>query len=131
MAFFMPVSRRLATRLAAPSQACRQCLKQFPPTQRVRSAVLDAVRQTRAPFAQQIRFQSTTNGTVAAAAKQAKVASEASTKAYAEALENAPTKKKTPEFTSSKAVGLWLIGSAVSVFGIIVFGGLTRLTESG
>jgi cytochrome c oxidase assembly protein subunit 15 len=28
-------------------------------------------------------------------------------------------------------VGYWLIGSAASVFGIVVFGGLTRLTESG
>jgi heme a synthase len=30
-----------------------------------------------------------------------------------------------------KSVAYWLIGSAVSVFGIVVFGGLTRLTESG
>jgi cytochrome c oxidase assembly protein subunit 15 len=28
-------------------------------------------------------------------------------------------------------VGFWLLGSAASVFGIVVFGGLTRLTESG
>lgn len=33
--------------------------------------------------------------------------------------------------TNSKTVGYWLLGSAVSVFGIVVFGGLTRLTESG
>lgn len=32
---------------------------------------------------------------------------------------------------SSKVVAYWLLGSAVSVFGIVVFGGLTRLTESG
>ncbi|KAH7020986.1 cytochrome oxidase assembly protein-domain-containing protein [Microdochium trichocladiopsis] len=32
---------------------------------------------------------------------------------------------------SSRSVGLWLVGSAVSVFGIVIFGGLTRLTESG
>jgi heme a synthase len=32
---------------------------------------------------------------------------------------------------SEKSVAYWLIGSAVSVFGIVVFGGLTRLTESG
>jgi cytochrome c oxidase assembly protein subunit 15 len=41
--------------------------------------------------------------------------------------------KKTsawPE-TNAKSVGYWLLGSAVSVFGIVVFGGLTRLTESG
>lgn len=33
--------------------------------------------------------------------------------------------------TSSNAVAYWLLGSAASVFGIVVFGGLTRLTESG
>jgi hypothetical protein len=32
---------------------------------------------------------------------------------------------------SSRAVAYWLLGSAASVFGIVVFGGLTRLTESG
>lgn len=30
-----------------------------------------------------------------------------------------------------KGVAYWLAGSALSVFGIVVFGGLTRLTESG
>ena len=41
--------------------------------------------------------------------------------------------EKTSSFpdTSSKASAVWLIGSAVSVFGIVVWGGLTRLTESG
>ena len=33
--------------------------------------------------------------------------------------------------TSSNVVAYWLLGSAASVFGIVVFGGLTRLTESG
>lgn len=33
--------------------------------------------------------------------------------------------------TSSRGVAFWLLGSAASVFGIVVFGGLTRLTESG
>ena len=37
---------------------------------------------------------------------------------------------KFPE-VSSKSVAYWLLGSAASVFGIVVFGGLTRLTESG
>ncbi|KAI9708602.1 MAG: Cytochrome c oxidase assembly protein cox15 [Bogoriella megaspora] len=32
---------------------------------------------------------------------------------------------------SNKSVAYWLLGSAASVFGIVVFGGLTRLTESG
>jgi cytochrome c oxidase assembly protein subunit 15 len=33
--------------------------------------------------------------------------------------------------TTSKPVAYWLLASAASVFGIVVFGGLTRLTESG
>ena len=33
--------------------------------------------------------------------------------------------------TSEKSVAYWLLGSAASVFGIVIFGGLTRLTESG
>lgn len=41
-----------------------------------------------------------------------------------------PKGKVFPE-TSSKSVGYWLLASATSVFGIVVFGGLTRLTESG
>jgi cytochrome c oxidase assembly protein subunit 15 len=32
---------------------------------------------------------------------------------------------------SSNTVAYWLLGSAASVFGLVVFGGLTRLTESG
>lgn len=32
---------------------------------------------------------------------------------------------------SHKSVAYWLLASAASVFGIVVFGGLTRLTESG
>ena len=42
-------------------------------------------------------------------------------------------KKKTRFFPnkSQKSVAYWLLGSAASVFGIVVFGGLTRLTESG
>lgn len=45
--------------------------------------------------------------------------------------ENAKTKSKSFPETSSKSVAYWLLGSAASVFGIVVFGGLTRLTESG
>lgn len=39
-------------------------------------------------------------------------------------------KSSFPE-TSTKSVAYWLLGSAASVFGIVIFGGLTRLTESG
>lgn len=32
---------------------------------------------------------------------------------------------------ASRSVGYWLLASAASVFGLVIFGGLTRLTESG
>ncbi|KAI9690838.1 MAG: Cytochrome c oxidase assembly protein cox15 [Bathelium mastoideum] len=41
------------------------------------------------------------------------------------------TSKKVYPEVSDKFVAYWLLGSAASVFGIVVFGGLTRLTESG
>ena len=139
MAFLMPVSRRLSTRLAAPAPICRQCLQNRPAVQlQSRSLVLDALRQSRAAAAPTARFQSARTKVaqqVRAASGGAKTTAETvagdGARAYAEAVENAPTRKRLPEFTSSKAVGLWLLGSAVSVFGIIIFGGLTRLTESG
>ncbi|KJY01201.1 cytochrome c oxidase assembly protein cox15 [Zymoseptoria brevis] len=43
----------------------------------------------------------------------------------------APSKSSSFPETSSNAVAYWLLGSAASVFGIVVLGGLTRLTESG
>lgn len=44
-----------------------------------------------------------------------------------------PEQAKQARFprSSSNIVAYWLLGSAASVFGIVVFGGLTRLTESG
>ncbi|KAK5113364.1 hypothetical protein LTR62_003464 [Meristemomyces frigidus] len=41
------------------------------------------------------------------------------------------TKLSSFPVLSSKASAYWLLASATSVFGIVIFGGLTRLTESG
>ncbi|KAK9462004.1 cytochrome oxidase assembly protein-domain-containing protein [Lipomyces oligophaga] len=38
---------------------------------------------------------------------------------------------KRSKIMTSRSVGLWMVGSAALVFGIVVIGGLTRLTESG
>lgn len=45
--------------------------------------------------------------------------------------QKAKTKTRFFPNKSDKSVAYWLLGSAASVFGIVVFGGLTRLTESG
>lgn len=47
------------------------------------------------------------------------------------AEETAAKAKSSFPKISDTAVAYWLLGSAASVFGIVVFGGLTRLTESG
>jgi len=107
--------RRAAIRLPAPSFVCRQCLRQ----QRrpaPASRLLDIVRsRSYASFKPPLASAST--ATVAQAA-------------VAQAASGGSTKGAFPE-TSSRAVAYWLLGSAASVFGIVVFGGLTRLTESG
>ena len=56
----------------------------------------------------------------------------ASGSAIANAVEEGASNAKSsfPK-VSDKTVAYWLLGSAASVFGIVVFGGLTRLTESG
>ncbi|PVI05640.1 electron transfer protein 1, mitochondrial precursor [Periconia macrospinosa] len=43
----------------------------------------------------------------------------------------AGAKEKKWAAANPKSVAYWLLGSAASVFGIVIFGGLTRLTESG
>lgn len=52
---------------------------------------------------------------------------------FTSAVQEGATNAKSSSFPkiSNKSVAYWLLGSAASVFGIVVFGGLTRLTESG
>ena len=57
-------------------------------------------------------------------------ASSTTASAAAASSKNTSTKSKFPN-VSDKIVAYWLLGSAASVFGIVIFGGLTRLTESG
>ena len=49
----------------------------------------------------------------------------------AEVVQTKPRVKLSYPDSSSNGVAYWLLGSAASVFGIVVFGGWTRLTESG
>lgn len=62
-----------------------------------------------------------------ASASASSISVEAATKAFK--AQN-PTVRGRP-VNSARSVGYWLIGSAGLVFGIVVLGGLTRLTESG
>lgn len=48
-----------------------------------------------------------------------------------EPLKKAFSGKKLPPVVSTKTTGYWLIATSGLIFGIVVVGGLTRLTESG
>jgi len=123
MSFFQLGLRRAAAQLARPAFVCGQCLRgqqqqrQLAP---IASSIVQLARARRS-------YATTTNTTPAPKSPIAALASEAAAKAAAE------QKSKSSSFpeTNDKVVGYWLLGSAVSVFGIVVFGGLTRLTESG
>ncbi|BCR92637.1 cytochrome c oxidase assembly protein cox15 [Aspergillus chevalieri] len=122
-------ARGFAPRLFKDSFTCRQCLRtqnyatksafrrqlaglSFAQSgQRANPTILNS--KTRQFFSQNLR-RSVSSSTVANAAE------EGATKA----------KSSFPQ-VSDKSVAYWLLGSAVSVFGIVIFGGLTRLTESG
>ncbi|TLD30586.1 hypothetical protein PspLS_02377 [Pyricularia sp. CBS 133598] len=136
---------RTLGRLSSPAFVCRQCLHTQPlkatassqvARQVVRSPALSRnPTSTSTSTATNARtrwlvggsrtfFRSATkssSGSTAAAAEAA----------TAEASSGAEARSSSFPETNSKAVGYWLIGSAVSVFGIVIFGGMTRLTESG
>ncbi|EQL04032.1 Heme A synthase/Protoheme IX farnesyltransferase [Ophiocordyceps sinensis CO18] len=116
MASVVPRFQRLVLRglLQGPSRlfVCSQCLGQAP--RRPPSTVLDVVRS---------RGYASASPTAPPLVSLAKLP--AAMPRAQEAI-----KKAFPQ-TTSKGVAYWLLGSAASVFGIVVFGGLTRLTESG
>lgn len=122
MASLAPGLRRMALKLASPSFICRQCQRQQPQL-RSTSRIVNMVRSHN--FAKPARWSSTTSSVTAGVAAETRTAQGVAEEAAKAA------KKAFPEKTTSKAVALWLLGSAVSVFGIVVWGGLTRLTESG
>ncbi|KAF2201921.1 electron transfer protein 1, mitochondrial precursor [Delitschia confertaspora ATCC 74209] len=107
-----PLLRTAAPRLTRQLFVCKPCLK---------TPVRSAVRPSRPSppqrsVLQSVRWQST----------QAAVHAETPATAAKDTI-----RKSTFPETSDKSVAYWLLGSAASVFGIVIFGGLTRLTESG
>lgn len=120
---------------SAPSFICRQCLKTTPQA-RPSLSVLSSLGQSRAVsplrntasfFARPLSSSSTRRTNAPATTSEASRPTEQS----APASEGAKSKSKSFPETNSTTVAYWLLGSAVSVFGIVVWGGLTRLTESG
>jgi hypothetical protein len=114
--------RGAAPRLSQNFFICRQCMKQPRPSIS-RSTILG-----QSSFQRSVRFNTAAANADKATRKASPLASLSQTIATPKG--SASARKFFPE-TSSKSVAYWLLGSAASVFGIVVFGGLTRLTESG
>ena len=123
MASFVPGLRRAAPRLLRNFFVCHQCLSRAVPTRSTSIAGKSAVLRS-------IRYKSTTSASSRASSTATTASPLPSLSQTAGSARRTTSRNFFPE-TSSKSVGYWLLGSAASVFGIVVFGGLTRLTESG
>lgn len=119
MAFFQRGLRMAAAQLLRAPIVCGPCLRQRATAAPTSSTVLKLVRAARS--------YATTQSQSPLGALSSNISRSA--KSIPESAQRA-AKSSSPE-TNAKVVGYWLIGSAASVFGIVVFGGLTRLTESG
>ena len=119
--------RRAAPRLSQNFFICQKCMKQS------RSAIGKAPILGESSIQRGTRFNSIAANSDNAARRSSPLASLSQTitaPKVGHSLNAGSAKGFFPE-TSSKSVSYWLLGSAASVFGIVVFGGLTRLTESG
>lgn len=119
--------RQTGARLGQDAFVCRRCMQsqssQTVTASRQSSTVFKSMRQT--PFLQAFRSRAPQSSQ-----KSIRYSSTAGA-STSHPLAHEITKKAFFPETTSKSVAYWLLGSAASVFGIVVFGGLTRLTESG
>ncbi|KXJ89753.1 cytochrome oxidase assembly protein-domain-containing protein [Microdochium bolleyi] len=147
-AVLRPLARSSTTAPASASQfVCRRCLSASSPLLKTAplriAAQLAASRRftsttskpattstkTTTLQSRAVPFPSTTTTTTTA--DNSGAAGEAASGAGEHAGSGSGSKSSSFPEMSSRSVGLWLVGSAFSVFGIVIFGGLTRLTESG
>ncbi|KAK4189362.1 cytochrome oxidase assembly protein-domain-containing protein [Podospora australis] len=133
MSFFQLGLRRAATQLSRPSLVCSQFLLQQKPAPSQSKILRLLVAKASAPTLS-IRSYATETTTTTTTSPLAGLSKNVNTPITelpkSTPAQDASKKSSFPE-TTSKSVGYWLLASAVSVFGIVVFGGLTRLTESG
>ncbi|KAI5778365.1 cytochrome oxidase assembly protein-domain-containing protein [Geopyxis carbonaria] len=109
---------------------CRQCLLRLSGRQS-RTIFLGRIPNPTSKLASSLQWKRPFSFTPASAASSVHFPASNSTQIGA-TIPQSPVKIKAswPD-TSDRAVGYWLLGSSVLVFGIVVLGGLTRLTESG
>jgi cytochrome c oxidase assembly protein subunit 15 len=133
---FSPVRARLAFRaskILEDAFVCKRCIHQQkqPAFNSTRdSSFLQAFRKPGHYRIQQSPRHSSSSAVVSPNVAPSPLGALSQTIAKKKPYKIQTTPGKFPKI-SSKSVAYWLLGSAASVFGIVVFGGLTRLTESG
>ena len=130
MASSLPLLRRVAPRLARHLfQRPRQCSNPLKSRPVISSSLLSKSRRLRGFRTSSIHNAAATGDILATVSPP--VAPDApALRRLTKAGKAKAHKHFFPEI-SEKPVAYWLLGSAASVFGLVVFGGLTRLTESG
>ncbi|KAL1986004.1 hypothetical protein VTN96DRAFT_7139 [Rasamsonia emersonii] len=124
----VPMFRSLAPRISRDFFTCRQCLRNQDFITRSFSRRTTPVSFLRNPgrlnsYLASLRSQMRSFPSLRTASL--------STTAARSLEQGASTAKSRFPEVSDKVVAYWLLASAASVFGIVIFGGLTRLTESG
>ncbi|KAI1822842.1 putative cytochrome c oxidase assembly protein [Xylaria intraflava] len=122
MSSLVPGMRTASFRPPSAQFVCRQYFRQW--SHAAPSRISQSLRLSRQSYHV---AATTTRPVISSHLFSAKLSAAMST---ATAAPSQVAKRSFPN-TSSKSVAYWLLGSAASVFGIVVFGGLTRLTESG
>lgn len=128
MASSLPVLRRAAPRFASLSFQCSQ-YRRLPRTVTQPDFFKEASLNHKRAFETSTRQASSATSSIIASENGSSSSLSVLGKSIGQSADNT-----NPGFfpkTSEKSVAYWLLGSAASVFGIVVFGGLTRLTESG
>lgn len=124
--------------LARPASATMACLgiRRFG-TSRSTTLRSDCTRNSTSKSATLLRSKQNAHAqpkflrTFATSLRSRSAATATTAEAIADAAKSEAGKGSSFPKTSTNTVAYWLLGSAASVFGIVVFGGLTRLTESG
>jgi cytochrome c oxidase assembly protein subunit 15 len=132
LAMFGALRRTLPTFNAAEAFACRKNVHNTAQSgykSARQTPFLSAFRARAAPA----RQQSTTAPSSSPLSELSKTIGQSSASAKNTIGQQSSARLKKSYFpeTTRKSVGYWLLASSASVFGIVIFGGLTRLTESG
>ena len=128
MASLLPTLRRAAPRLTRRFFQCSRhpCLTRV-------ATPSDIFKEASPKYIRALKFSIRRISSAASGSIAPETGSSSPSSFLRKSIGQSARKTKTRFFpkTSEKSVAYWLLGSAASVFGIVVFGGLTRLTESG